>query len=804
MIDEIVQDLRFAMRALARQRTFTLIGATTVAVGIGATTTVLAIADAVLRPALPVPEADRLVSVWELRRGLAFESMEGRLLPFARYEAYEAATRDVFDGLAAHAYADFALKTERDAIALDGFLTSANYFDMLRIQPAAGRLYTVDERVIVLSARVWRSRFGSDPGLIGATVYVDSRPFTVTGIAPDGFTGTMFGVGGDAWIPAGAYREATGRSGATFGGATTLVVPIGRLAAGVDPAAATERVANVARLIPPEDAQVTVQGARLDPIAWRGDLLAGVRTFVGILVGGAIVLLLIACANIAGMILARAVGRGREIAVRLAIGAGRARLVRQLLTESLLLFLLGGLGGMLLAIAATRALSRIDVPVSATVDVNVSPDPIIIAIGLALAALTGILFALGPALRTSTVDLTTSLKQGGITGMRSERSRTLFVAGQFALSVLLLVVAGLFLRSLRAGFRVDLAFDPENVLVATVGLDAHGYDEDRGRQFQTALLERIRTSPDVESAALARLVMLGGMAEGSSVRAAEWDPETRSGLGARRNIVDRSYFATMRVPLVAGRSFTSADRPGSTPVAVINQRLAGQLWPGEDATGKRIRTDGTVYEVIGVAADGRYTFVTEEHAFIYTSLEQHFSPLVSLHVRSNGNRAGVAAAIVQAVNALDPNVAVEDVRLMTEVVDLSLFPQRIASGLTGLFALVGIVLATIGIYGVLALYVAQRTREFGIRIALGASTGDVLRLVVARGLILAAAGSAAGLLLALAATGTLRTFLFGVSPLDPLTFGVVSTLMLLIALVACSVPARRATLADPLDALREQ
>jgi predicted permease len=804
MIDQIGQDLRFAFRGLRRQRAFTVISALTIAVGIGATTTVLAIADTVLRSAPPVPDADRLVSIWELRRGLASESIEGRLLPFARYEAYEEATRDVFDGLAAHAYADFALRTQSGAIALDGFLTSPNYFEVLRVQPATGRLYTADERVVVLSARLWRARFGSDPGLVGSTVYVDSQPFVVAGIAPAGFTGTMFGVGGDAWIPAAAYREATGRSGATFGGQTTLVVPIGRLAGGVDPEIAAERVASVARAIPPEDPQVTVQGARLDPIAWRGDLLAGVKTFIGILIGGAVMLLLIACANIAGMILARAVGRGREIAIRLAIGVGRVRLVRQLLTESLLLFLIGGTGGVLLAIAATRALSRIDVPVSATIDLNVSPDPAIIAIGIAVAALTGIVFALGPALRMSAVDLTRSLKHGGLAGTRFQRSRTLFVAGQFAMSVVLLVVAGLFLRSLRAGFRVDLAFDPENVVVATIGLDAHGYDEDRGRQFQAALLDRIRTSPDVESAALARLVMLGGMAEGSSVRAAEWDPAERPGLSSRRNVVDHSYFTTMRVPLVAGRSFSSSDVAGSTPVAVINERLASQLWPGEAAVGRRIRTDGTVYEVVGVAADGRYTFLTEEHAFIYTSMEQAWSPLASVHVRSNGNRAGVAAAMVQAANALDPNVAVEDFRLMTEVVDLSLFPQRFAWALTGIFAAIGIVLALIGIYGVLALYVAQRTREFGIRIALGASTGDVLRLVVRRGLLLAVAGSAAGLLLAVAATGALRSFLFGVSPLDPLTFGAVTALMLAIALLACTVPARRATRADPLDALREE
>jgi len=802
-LGDVAQDLRFAIRGFRRHPGFALIAAFTIAVGIGATTAVLAIADSVLLRLPPVPDAGRLVSIWELRDQNAIESMEGRLLPYARYESYEEATRDVFDGLAAHAYADFSLRTDAGAVALDGFLTSPNYFDVLRAVPAAGRLYTENEPVVVLSERLWRSRFNADPGLIGRPVLIDSRPFTVVGIAPAGFTGTMVGFTGDAWIPARAYTEQTGSTGAAFGGSTRLVVPIGRLADGIDRAAAAERVAQAARLIPPEASYITVRGARLDGIAWRGDLRTGVQTFILLLVGAAVLVLLIACANIAGMVLARSLGRRRELAVRLAMGAGRGRLVRQLLTESLLLFLAGGAGGVLLAIWGSRLLSRIQLPISATVDVDVTPDPVVLAIGFGLAALTGVLFGLGPALRTSRIDLTTSLKDGGIRG-GSGRSRAFFVTAQFALSVLLLVTCGLFVRSLRAGLDVDLGFDPQDVLVATIDLTAHGYDEQRGRAFEARLLEAVRAAPEVESAALARLVLLGGMAEGESVRAEEWDPAERGGLGSRSNVVDAEYFETMRVPLVAGRSFSRADGPGTPRVAVINERLAGELWPDESAVGHRIRTGGNVYDVIGVAQDGRYTFVTEEHAFVFTSLAQFYSPLFAVHARTRGPAGDVRARIEQAVRELDPDVAVEDVRLMKDVVGLSLFPQRFASGMTGLFALIGVILATIGIYGVLALYVAQRTREFGIRMALGAGTGNVLALVVGRGLALAIVGSAVGLLLAAATTGLLRFLLFGVRPLDPFTFLVVPALMLVVAGLACAIPARRATRADPLVALRQE
>lgn len=803
LLEDLIHDTRNALRGLRRHPGFALIAAITLAVGIGATTSVLSIADAVLFQQPPVRDAGRLASIWELRRGFAFESVEGRPLPYDRYEAYRDATGDLFDGLAGHAYADFSIRTDAGAVAIDGFLTSPNYFDVVGVTPAAGRLYATDDAVVVLSNRLWRSRFDADPGVVGTTVYIDSRAFTVAGIGPEGFTGTMFGFTGDAWIPAMAYRQVTGSSGAAFGGSQTLVVPIGRLADGIDREAGRQRLEAVARMIPPESPSVTVQGARLDPITWREDIVTGVRAFVGILMGAAVLLLLIACTNIAGLVFARAIGRQREVAVRLAIGASRGRVVRQFVTESLLLFAIGGVAGVAVAVWSTRMLSRINVPISASITVDVTPAPGVLVAGLVLAAVTGILFAVGPALRTTRTDLSTTLKEGGVGRVVSSRSRAFFVTAQFAMAVVLLVTAGLFLRSVAAGLDVELGFDPHDVVVATVGLEAHGYDEARGRAFQRELLERVRQSPEVESAALARIVLLGGMNEGNSVRAAEWDPAEREGLSSRQNVVDAAYFETMRVPLLAGRPFLDTDGPDAA-IAVINQRLAAQLWPGQNAVGRRIRTGGREYEVVGVARDGRYTFVTEEQSFVFRPLMSEFSPLFSLHVRTRGDVAAVRRTITEAVRALDPNVAVEDFRRMDDVVDLSLFPQRFASGLTGLFAIIGVILATIGVYGVLALHVAQRTREFGIRMALGAGAGDVLRQVLARGLVLAALGSAIGLLLAVAATRLLRSLLFGVAPLDPLTFAAVPATVIAVAVLASVVPARRATRADPLATLRQE
>jgi len=801
LLDDLVQDLRFALRGLRRGVGFTLTAATTIAIGVGATASVASIANAVLFRPLPVSSPDRLTSIWERRSGRVASSKEGMLVPYERYQAYEEATRDVFSGLAAHRYSSFSFTVQDQAETVSGVLTSGNYFDVLGLAPGAGRFYTGDrEAVVVISTGLWRSRFASDPALIGQTVHLDSRPFVVAGVAPDGFTGTSWGIVVDVWVPAVVYSERTGASNPDW------VVPIGRLGPGVQRVPAQEQVDRVAQRIPPEEAHTRVSGARLDPLAWRGDHLPGLTRFLGMLMGTSLLVLLIASANLAGMLLARALGRRREVAVRLAIGAGRGRLVRQLVTESLLLFLIGGIGGVVVAFWATRLLSTIRLPIEVPTVLDLTPDPGVLAGALVLAAVTGIVFGLGPALRASQLDLASTLKEGlSVTGGRAGRRRSLFVAAQLALTVLLLVTASLFARSLQRGLHVDPGFDPHGVVVATISLGPHGYDEERARAFFARLTARADAMPGVEAVSLARIVLLGGESYGTDVRPADLGASEPPRTNARLNVVDTAYFRTMRMDVVAGRAFTNVDQSGTAHVVVVNQTLASRLWPGEDAIGKRLHADGRDYDVAGIVRDGKYQFLTEApRSAAFFPFSQQFRPSMTLHVRTRAGAGETLVQIAREVQDLDPNVAVEGGRELARAVQVSLFPQRFGAALTGIFGLVGLVLASLGVYGVLSVHVAQRRREFGIRIALGAATGDVLRLVLGRGAQLAVIGAAIGLVLAAGATRFVRAFLFGVSPLDPVTFAVVPIVLIVTALTASFIPARRATHADPLETLRQE
>ncbi len=802
LLDDFVQDLRIALRGLARHRGFTIVAVITVAVGMTATASIASMANAVLWQLLAVPEPERLVSIWEQRRGMTSTGLEGMLLPAPRVREYREATRDIFSGLAAHEYTNLALRSGDRSQSLSGVFTSGNYFTVLGLSPLAGRFYADDrEPGVVLSAALWRGRFNSDPGVIGQSIRLNSRSLTVLGVAPPGFTGVAWGFPVDIWVPAVAYAEAAGQSGDGF-----MLVPFGRLRPGIDRRQAEAQVAAIARRIPPAEPQTTVQGARLDPVRWRGDALPALVGFLAMLMITALLVLAIASANIAGMLTARAVARRRELAVRLAIGAGRGRLLREALTDSLLLFLLGGAGGVLLAFWGTRTLSRMSIPIPIPVAFDLTPDWRVLSFSLAVAALTGLLFGLGPALRATGIDVMRALKEGlGVTGGRSGRRRGLFVAGQLAISVLLLVTAALLARSLQRGLHANPGFDPHDVTVATTNLAPHHYDEPRSRAFHEALAARVRQLPGVEAAALANIVLLSGESTSNDVE--DGDPAVASPrrTNMRFNVVDTAYFRTMRMELVAGRGFTPADRAGAGDVTVVNETLARRLWPGLSPLGRQLRMGKRIFDVIGVVRDGKYQFVTERpQAFAFLLYAQNFESRMALHVRSRLPSATVFAEIERAVQALDPNVALENQQALTQTVELSLFPQRIAADLIGLFGLAGLLLAAIGVYGVLAMHVAQRRREFGIRMALGASSSALLRAVLAQGALLALAGAGIGLAAAFGLTRFLRTLLYGVSPFDPPSFAAVPVLLLAVALLASLIPARRATRADPLEAMRQE
>ena len=799
MLEDAIADLRFALRGLRRNPTFTVVSAVTIAVGIGATSAMLSIANGVLLREPPILEPDRMVAIWEDRGGRVRTGPEGRLLPYARYEAYREATQDVFQDLAGHAYAEVAVGTDGGAIGVHGFITSGNYFAILGLTPGAGRLYEADdEDSAVLSDRLWRSRFGADPAVVGRAISIDSRTFTIAGIAPPGFTGTMSGFTGDVWLPWAAYARPT-----ADGEPTAYVVPIGRLRPGVDRSVAEERVAAAARSIPPLSAATIVRGARLEGLLIRSDLRETVAMGMAIMLSAAALLLLIACVNIAGMLLARLQDRRREVAVRLAIGAGGGRLVRQMLAESVLLALIGGAGGVLLAAAGTAALSSISFPFDVTITLDLTPDRTVLLATFTLTILTGVLFGLAPALDSARSDLTTSLKEGA-QGPRPGRARGAFVVGQLAVSTLLLVTAGVFVRSLAAMTDVPLGFDPQGVLVATVSVGSHGYGEGEGRLFYDRLVERVRAVPGVEAAGLGSFVLLRGANAANDGRAADGGEDAPE-LTVWYNVVDPEYFAANRIELLDGRYFTEADTDGAPRVAVVNQTLAERLWPGQSAVGRALRTGGVEHEVVGVVRDGVYTFVNEtRRAFSFYPFAQEYRAAMSLHVRSSGPLGPMAGDVRDIVRELDPNIAVGGLITMDEVASSSAFGPRFIAWLTTLFASVGLLLAALGVYGLLAMQVARRSREFGVRMALGAKARDVLLLVVGRGVRATVLGCALGVALALGTGRLLASLLYEVSPFDVVTLAVVPAVLLATATLAGLVPARRAARVSPTAMLREE
>ena len=799
VVDAVSQDLHYSLRALRRSTAFTVAAIATLALGIGATTAMFSMVNALLLRPLPVAEPDQLFVIDEHRVGAISRWMGEEQIPYDRFLQYRDATGPAFTELGAWRPASFSLRAGSDvATTVRGVLASASYFDVLGIRAAVGRLPRDDaEPAAVLSDRFWKTRLNGDPRAIGRVVYLDSHPFTVVGVAPAGFTGTSVLLNTDVWIPVLAGGRAGMRS---------WVVPFGRLRPGVEPARAAALVDAIAKRVPPGEPQTRVRGASVEPMAafpasGRGEMARD----LGMFLAAAVLVLLIACANIAGMLHARSVARRREVAVRLAIGAARGRLVRQLLTESVPIFLLGGAGGLLLTLWLARSLVTWGPELPNGVVLDLTPDMRVFTFTLALAVLTGILIALAPALRASRTELVSALKDGAGRGSRSTRGRSAFVAGQLALSVVLLVAAGLFVRTLSNALSVDPGFDPSHVTVASIDLTPHNYTETRGRAFYASLLEKLRATPGIESVGLARYALLSGGIETNDIETADPGPQGRIQANAALDVADPEYFDVLRLPIVAGRALMDTDVAGSAPAVVVNQTLARKLWPNESPLGKQLRTLGRDWDVVGVVRDGKYRSIDQEpYPFMLFPFAQSYSASTTLHVRSRMPTAEVVARIRDEVHKLDSNVAVEDAKPLIEVIGMTLLPQRFAAWIIGIFGILGLLLSAIGIYGVLAYHVAQHTREFGIRLALGARGSDVLRLVLRRGVLMVAAGTTVGLLAAAALTRLLSGLLYGVAPLDPVTFVTAPLILAAVALLASYIPARRATRVDPVRALRAE
>ena len=823
------QDLRYSARMLLKQPGFTLIVALTLSLGIGANGVIFSLVNALLLRPLPVEKPSELAAVYTSD----FSSGDFGASSYPDYVDFRDRNR-VFTGLVAYQMPQpLSLNIDGTNERIFGEIVSGNYFSALGLKPSLGRGFLPEEdrapgerAVAVISHKLWQTRFGGDPAIVGRSVKVNGHPFTIVGVAPEKYSGLSRGFAADWWIPAMMIGQVVpGADHLTERGNRGFLL-IGRLKPGVTRQQAQADFNSIAAQLYKEwpthwenvrrqSRSVTLtpeSEARLMP-----DARMPVVIFMALLMTVAGLVLLIACANIANLLLARATSRRKEIAIRLSLGAGRWRLIRQLLTESVLLALIGGAVGLLLAGWGADLLMTFKPPLPMPVELDLHGDWRVFGFMSGLSLLTGIVFGLTPALAASRPDVGASLKDetgAANTGGRRGRLRGALVVVQVSLSLMLLICAGLFLRSLRNASSIDPGFDADNLLALSMDLQLQGYDETKGRNFTDQLLDRARSLPGVVSASLTDQLPLG--IDGGARRAMTIEGYTaQPGESAeiQSSFVAARYFETLRIPLSQGRAFQQQDNVNAPGVALVNEAFARRYWPGQQPLGKRIQmgavrsgvNDAPYLTVIGVTSDGKYATLGEEATpFIYLNLAQNSVLSPTLVVRTQGDPFNSLSAVRSEVAALDKNLPLYDVKTMRQHLGLALLPARLAGSVLGVFGLVALTLAAAGIYGVMAYSVAQRTREIGIRMALGANARDVLRLIARQGMTLVLIGMGIGLAAAFALTQLLKSLMFGVSATDPLTFALVSMLLAAVALLACYFPARKATKVDPIVALRSE
>jgi predicted permease len=813
----LAQDLRFAIRILAKSPGFTAAAVLSLGLGIGANTTVFSIVNGLLLRPLPVREPERIVAVYT-------SDYSGPLYGGSSYPDYRdfLEKTDAFAGLSAFTLAPMSLVGGGRNERVFGELVTSNFFEVAGTRPGLGRLLQPEEDgaagsppVLVLSDGLWRRSFGSDPGILGKAVTLNGRPFQVVGVAPPGFTGVLRGPAPDLWAPLTAPGAISSGDRLDSRGNRWLFV-FGRLKPGVSGGAAQAQLTTLAKQLQQafpanwtdlrqRTRTITVVPeslARLYPEV-RGAFLG----FSGLLMATVGLVLLIACTNVANLLLARAAARRQETSVRLTLGASRGRLVRQLLTESLLLALLAGGVGTLLALWATDLLMAWHLPLPVPLAVSIGLDARVLAFTLVLCTLTGVAFGLVPALQASRRELLPALKGELGPHVASSRwfsARNLLVVGQTALSLVLLVGSGLFLRSLRHAQSIDPGFDPKNLVLLSLDPRLNGYGEAQGQQVFQQLLERIAAAPGVQAASLTSTPPLGLESRRRRVTIEGYTPRDGEDMEVVTSSIGPGYFRTMGIPLAAGRDFSDTDRLGAPAVAIVNEAFARRYWPGQQALGKHLhqgRMD-TPLEIVGVARDGKYRTLGEDPTpFYFIPFLQTGESEATLLVRSSRGLGATMAAVRAQVQGLDPNLPVYDVKTMAEHMRLALLPARVAGGVLGGFGAVALLLTVLGLYGVMSHAVSQRTRELGVRTVLGARPADLLTMVLTQGLILAGIGTGIGLALAWVVSRLVASLLYGISATDPLTFAGVPALLVGTALVASYLPARRATKVDPMVAL---
>jgi predicted permease len=811
MMGVLFQDVRYGLRMLAKSPGFTAIVVLTLALGIGANSTIFSWINSTLLN--PIPGATHTSDLVTVMRGERSEHPTPPL-SYLDYEDLRDHTQSLSGLLAYHD--DFMSLTGTDKPErIYGALTTANYFDVLGVRPILGRGFLPAEEqrrggasVAVISESMWRARFGSDRSIIGRAIQINRRLYTIVGVAPPDFQGCKTGLRADVWIPLGMDQFVWGSSRPEDRGAFWLNV-LGKLKPGVDRQQAEgelnllmQQIIENSRNVDRGPSQIT-----LDPL-WRSPFGANVYMYktLPMLLALAAVLLLLACANVANLLLVRSVTRRREIALRLALGASRWRVLRQLLVESVLLALAGGGLAMLLTTWTAGTFGAFIPPTSLPLTLNGHADRTVLLVTMVISILSAMVFGILPGLRTSSLAPITVLKEeaGSMSGgiHKSRLSRALVVV-QLSLSLLLLICAGLFARSLQNAQRLDPGFDPNHVLLASYELGPAGYSEAQGIAFHRQLLSKLEALPGVGSVTLADFSPLSFTLHTDYVYPDGYLPQPGESMEVSRAIVGPNYLRTMRIPIIAGRDFTEQDIEKSQRVALVNEEFIARYWSGQDAIGKRISIYGQWFTVVGVARNGKYRrLVYAPEPVFFQPLYQRYRDLVTIHARVSGDPQAYAAAVERTVHELNADLPVFGVTTLKSSMQLGSIFERLAGTFAGVFGFLALILAAVGIYGVIAYTTRQRTHEIAIRIALGARRADVFWLVLGQGLLLTLTGLAAGIAVSLALTRYLKSVLFGVTATDLLTYAAVVLLLCLVSLVACYIPARRATKVDPMVALR--
>lgn len=812
-METLLRDLKYSARRLIQSPGITILAVLSLALGIGINTAIFSYLNfALLRP-LPVESPEDLVRVYT-----ATPDFEYGAQSYGQFRDLRQDSRALED-VVAERFTEINLDSQRgDLDQVWGMLVSGNYFTTLGLEPAAGRLLAEDDDlspgghpVAVLAHDTWQRRFGGDPSAVGKRVRINGYPFTVIGVAPPEFRGTTLGVVPEIYVPLAMQETVIPGGNRLEDRQRRWLSVLGRLAPGTSLAQAETSLdalaTRIAERYPDSDANLAFNLVPLAEDNLPFQFRDKAQVLLGLLMGVAALVLLIACANLANLLLAQAASRRTEVSVRLAVGASRGALIRQLLIESLILAVVAGGAGLFLGTAVMRVLAGIDLPTGLPLETAAPLDLRVLGFTVVVSLVAGVLFGLVPALNAARTDLVPALKREEPVSQRHLLPlRSLLVVGQVALCLVLLIAAGLFVRSLQNTLDVDPGFDSGNMLIGQLQLGLAGYDEERGRALYRQLSERLESQPGIRGVSLADALPLEAAGNQIRMDVPGYEPPPDQGAPVIDfNVVGADYFNTMGIPLVAGRDFRLQDGPEPWRT-IVNRTLAERFWPGESALGKRMLVAGAIpVDVIGVVEDHSFSSLNQApEPFLYLSAFQHYQSSMNLQVRTDGDPLAILPTVRRELRNLDPELPLASVTTMESHVKGSLLPLRLSAFLLGAFGVLALVLAVVGIYGVMTYAVRQRTRELGIRMAIGANRRHILGLVLRQGLLLVALGAGIGVLVALWSTRFLSSFLVDISSSDPATFVVVPLIFLAVGVLASLLPATRASRTEPMTILRRE